>query len=176
MVVLVMNTSVHTVFLFLGQTIAAVDPVEEASSMLIWQPKALEETESMVTSGEQCLVGEASTPAIQVPFGDYPLTTQERQEMEALITKYQDVFSSEAESLGKCDFVQHSIPTEGDPIRSVPYRLGPRKEQILEGELRRMLDKGVIRPSRSPWSSPVVLVQKKDGGGGSASITAESMR
>ena len=32
-----------------------------------------------------------------------------------------------------------------------------------QDEIREMLDKGVIETSDSPWSSPIVLVKKKDG-------------
>ena len=33
----------------------------------------------------------------------------------------------------------------------------------MSTEVQRMLDHNVIRPSSSPWSSPVVMVRKKDG-------------
>lgn len=34
---------------------------------------------------------------------------------------------------------------------------------VKESEVQKMLDRGVIRPSNSPWSSPVVFVRKQDG-------------
>ena len=34
----------------------------------------------------------------------------------------------------------------------------------MKRELDEMLASGVIRPSTSPWASPIVLVEKKDGG------------
>ena len=35
--------------------------------------------------------------------------------------------------------------------------------QEVARQLESMQKEGVIQPSKSPWSSPVVLVQKKDG-------------
>ena len=34
---------------------------------------------------------------------------------------------------------------------------------MIENAVREMLQSGVVRPSHSPYSSPVVLVKKKDG-------------
>ncbi|XP_011861253.1 PREDICTED: uncharacterized protein LOC105558274 [Vollenhovia emeryi] len=36
-------------------------------------------------------------------------------------------------------------------------------QKIIEEEVEKMLKEGVIRSSTSPWSSPIVVVQKKDG-------------
>ena len=65
--------------------------------------------------------------------------------------------------MGSCSLVQHKIETGGAaPIRQ-PLRRTP---QGFEGEeeiyLKDQLDKGVIKPSKSAWASPVVLVRKKD--------------
>ena len=35
--------------------------------------------------------------------------------------------------------------------------------QEVDKQVGEMLDSGVIRPSKSPWASPIVLVKKKDG-------------
>ena len=44
-----------------------------------------------------------------------------------------------------------------------PYRVPETKKQIIDDEVEKMLVKEVIRPSVSPWSSPIVLVTKPDG-------------
>ena len=33
----------------------------------------------------------------------------------------------------------------------------------IKRQIKEMLDKGIIRPSTSPWGSPIVLIPKKDG-------------
>ena len=60
---------------------------------------------------------------------------------------------------------EHFIDT-GDhrPISVPPYRLSPAKTQILKDEVSKMLAEGIIEPCNSPWSAPVVMVPKKDGG------------
>jgi hypothetical protein len=45
------------------------------------------------------------------------------------------------------------------PIRRLPFG----KRETEKEEVNKMLTMGVIEPSSSPWSSPVVLVKKKDG-------------
>jgi hypothetical protein len=55
------------------------------------------------------------------------------------------------------------ITTEGPPIHQKPYRQALTKRKIVEEEISKMLKEGVIRPSSSPWASPVTLQPKKDG-------------
>ena len=43
------------------------------------------------------------------------------------------------------------------------YRVDPVKRELIQKEVKKMLDMGVIRRSKSPWSSPVVIVPKPDG-------------
>ena len=60
--------------------------------------------------------------------------------------------------------MQHSINT-GDttPIRQPPRRPPLSKQEEMSRLVQDMLTDGVIEPSSSAWSSPVVLVAKKDG-------------
>jgi hypothetical protein len=66
--------------------------------------------------------------------------------------------------LGRTSVVVHDIDT-GDslPIRQPPRRPPTALQPVIEKEVQAMLEAGVIEPGQSPWSSPVVLVRKKDG-------------
>ncbi|GKF19212.1 hypothetical protein Tco_0067850, partial [Tanacetum coccineum] len=48
-------------------------------------------------------------------------------------------------------------------IAKSPYRLAPSELEELSGQLKELQDKGFIRPSSSPWGSPILFVRKKDG-------------
>ena len=68
------------------------------------------------------------------------------------------------ESSGRTNLVRHRINTgDAQSIRQAPRRLPLAKQEEVEKLVRKMLDDGVIEESDSPWSSPVVLVTKKDG-------------
>jgi hypothetical protein len=91
------------------------------------------------------------------------LTSNELQSFQELVGEYQDVFSTKEQPLGQTDVIEHSITTEGEPIKSRYRRvpIGLRQEAVDEEE--RMKALGVIEASESPWAAPVVLVRKKDG-------------
>ena len=60
--------------------------------------------------------------------------------------------------------VAMTIDTAGaHPIKQRPYRLPLTKRAVVDREIADMLDKGIIRPSHSPWASPITLVPKPDG-------------
>ncbi|WMV13463.1 hypothetical protein MTR67_006848 [Solanum verrucosum] len=49
------------------------------------------------------------------------------------------------------------------PISITPYRMTPAELRELKYQLQELLEKGFIRPSISPWGTPVLFVKKKDG-------------
>ncbi|GJV54927.1 hypothetical protein Tco_1455932 [Tanacetum coccineum] len=49
------------------------------------------------------------------------------------------------------------------PVARAPYRLAPSEMKELSEQLKELSDKGFIRPSSSPWGSPVLFVKMKDG-------------
>ena len=50
-----------------------------------------------------------------------------------------------------------------DPIKLRPYLTPLNNRKIIDETIDEMLNAKVIRRSRSPWSFPVVIVDKKDG-------------
>lgn len=58
----------------------------------------------------------------------------------------------------------HTIPLlpGATPVSMRPYRLAPSLKTELERQIHDMLSSGVIRPSNSPFSSPLLMVKKKD--------------
>ena len=92
------------------------------------------------------------------------LNEEEQSQLKLLLIKYQSVFAKSADDLGFSDRIEHHIDTMGaETIREPVRRLPLAKREIEHEEVRKMLQKGVIEPSISPWSSNIVLVTKKDG-------------
>ncbi|TYK18675.1 hypothetical protein E5676_scaffold481G00120 [Cucumis melo var. makuwa] len=60
--------------------------------------------------------------------------------------------------------IEHQIHLKKgtDPINVRPYRYGYYKKEEMEKLVKEMLASGVVRPNTSPFSSPVLLVKKKD--------------
>ncbi len=88
------------------------------------------------------------------------LSAAHKGELQHLIGQFSDVFSSLP---GQTNVLQHDIRTPpGVIVRQRPYRVPEARRQAIEEEVQQMLKLGVIEPSRSPWSSPIVMVPKPD--------------
>uniref|UniRef100_A0A8C1RIA6 ribonuclease H n=1 Tax=Cyprinus carpio TaxID=7962 RepID=A0A8C1RIA6_CYPCA len=89
------------------------------------------------------------------------LSAAQKTELQHLVGQFSDVFSPRP---GRTNLLQHDVRTpQGTIVRQRPYRIPEARRHAVEGEVREMLKLGVIEPSRSPWSSPIVMVPKPDG-------------
>ena len=92
-------------------------------------------------------------------FGNQ-LTKDERETLQLLLHNYKDIFK---DSPGHTKLAEHKIPTgEARPVRLPPYRIPYVFRNTVKTELSEMLEAGLISHS-SEWSSPIILVRKKDG-------------
>ncbi|MCO5599478.1 hypothetical protein L7F22_053582 [Adiantum nelumboides] len=89
-----------------------------------------------------------------------------RQKLTHLLTEYSDVFISDLPpGLPPTRDVQHRIDVlpGTKPMSKPPYRRSAGEAKEVESQLADYLARGFIRPSASPWTSPILLVKKKDG-------------
>lgn len=92
------------------------------------------------------------------------LSAQNKNKAKRFLQKHWRIFASKGENNGRTSVVKHRIDTGNfQPIRQPPRRLALAKREEVTGLIEDMAREKVIAPSESPWSSPVVLVKKKDG-------------
>jgi len=87
-----------------------------------------------------------------------------RSEFERLLRTNIEILATKTEELGKTKLMPHSIQIIKDaaPIKQKTYRLSKVQADALKEELTKLLENNLIEPSCSPWSSPVILVPKKN--------------
>ncbi|UYV78418.1 hypothetical protein LAZ67_16001289, partial [Cordylochernes scorpioides] len=95
---------------------------------------------------------------------DSNLTEDQQNKMMNVIKKFSNVFDFSRKSQPARSKIKHKIDT-GDhaPTKQRPYRVSGMERKIIQQEVDRMMEQDIIQFSESPWSSPVVLVKKKNG-------------
>ena len=82
-----------------------------------------------------------------------------------VVREFPDVFPEELPGIPlerEVDLAIEIVPGTV-PMSRAPYRMAPTELKELKSQLQELLDKGLIRPSVSPWGAPVLFVKNKDG-------------
>ena len=93
------------------------------------------------------------------------LNDDQRQRMLELLRNHCHLFAQDVKDLKGCKYAEHSIILTGEhhPINQRPNRLPGAYREDVQAQITEMLEHGVIRPSTSPWASPLVCVKKSNG-------------
>lgn len=126
------------------------------------QPGAIVAQMSPVIVADISVLSDSSRVLPDLSLVDVPPADKEM--LQRLVEEYADVFSQNDLDLGHYAGVQHRIELEDDRLFKQRYRrIPPHMFEEVADHLRQLEANGVIRPSKSPFSSPVVCVRKKDG-------------
>lgn len=85
-------------------------------------------------------------------------------EVAKLVAEFADVFVDTLPVAGaRVDPMPLQLKPDCSPTPISPRRASPAIRQVIKQEVESLLEQAIIRPSLSPYSSPVVVVKKRDG-------------
>ncbi|XP_016471483.2 uncharacterized protein LOC107793610 [Nicotiana tabacum] len=114
------------------------------------------ELSMMITTYVQPIKGELATLNSQQVQGS--------DDVQKLLSKHTGLFEAPRALLPHRSHDHRIILKEGTSSINVrPYRYVANQKDEIERMIKEMLDSGVIKPSVSPYSSPIVMVKNKDG-------------
>jgi hypothetical protein len=83
-----------------------------------------------------------------------------------VVNEFIDVFPQELPGMPPDQEIEFTIDLKPGttPISQAPYKMAPKELKELKEQLDELESKGFIQESISPWGSPVIFVDKRDGG------------
>ena len=90
------------------------------------------------------------------------LSLEQEEHLQNTLLRWKNVVSGPNE-VGRRDWGTHTIKhSDETPIKEAPRKIPLFKSDIIDAEIKKLETKGLIEKSENPWSSQLVLVQKKD--------------
>ncbi|KAK7909563.1 hypothetical protein WMY93_014247 [Mugilogobius chulae] len=100
----------------------------------------------------------------QINFGDSPVPQEWKNRLKQKLSERSHVFSVSEWDVGLAKDVEHTIRlSDSRPFRQRSRRLAPADIEDVRKHLQELLCAGIIKESRSPYASPIVIVRKKNG-------------
>ncbi|GFW59874.1 retrovirus-related Pol polyprotein from transposon opus [Trichonephila clavipes] len=90
------------------------------------------------------------------------LTVDANISFKNILSEYPDLSNPSLISNSTSHGTVHHIITTGPPVTARPRWLHPKLYDAVKVEFEFLLAQGIIRPSKSPWSSPLHVVPKSD--------------
>ncbi|GMF49356.1 unnamed protein product [Phytophthora fragariaefolia] len=101
----------------------------------------------------------------EADFAGSKLSGEQQELLRVLLGDFRDTFVEASLKPGRTDLLEFSIDTgTNSPIKLRPHRVSNAEGEVMEAEIDQYLNLGLIRPSTSPWASPVLMIRKPDGG------------
>lgn len=91
------------------------------------------------------------------------LSLQPPNEYSNLLQQFPELISPHFDSSTNKHGVEHHIVSSGPPTHARARRLDQEKLSAAKAEFLKMEELGIVRRSKSPWSSPLHVVPKPDG-------------
>lgn len=107
--------------------------------------------------------GEAIPIATDKVNIDKNLTSAERSELLQLLSNYRDVLATTIKEIGCTNLMEVDIKDSGIPVRAKPYRTTQKDRETIRNIVREWRECGIVRDTKSPYASPVLLVPKSSG-------------
>lgn len=90
------------------------------------------------------------------------LNKEEHKEVMKILKRYENLLFKEGDQLTNVTEVQHEVRTITDQqVNSKLYRYPPQHEEEVRRQVKEMEEQGIIRKSRSKYSSPLIVIPKK---------------
>lgn len=129
---------------------------------LIPNPCMSEEKLAAVSSSSQ--QQSTSDPKLQFDFGQSPLSSDWRERIVQKLNSFCDVFSQHDLDFGHATKIKHHIRLKDEtPFKQRSRPIHPRDFEAVKKHLQTLLNAGIIRESESSFTSPIVVVRKKNG-------------
>ncbi|XP_013855935.1 uncharacterized protein LOC106511737, partial [Austrofundulus limnaeus] len=103
-------------------------------------------------------------PNLDFDFTDSPVPNEWKERITEKLSSMPEVFAMHELDFGRTDRIKHHITLSDEtPFKHRPRPIHPQDIEAVRTHLQQLLDAEVIRESESPFSSPIVVVRKKDG-------------